>query len=130
MKTKKSPMNKLPGKQTSINKKEFLIFTVILVIGIIGFLIFGHTTTGHIFAHVGGLGIVGLLAGLSGFIARKKNYNYRKIFLLAFLLPIILGLIVVGIVYLAKGIVYCGGGVSLGVAVIFLITILLFRKSK
>ncbi len=121
--------NKVPGEAISLGKKVFLIFTIVLVIGIIGFLSFGHTLTGHIFAHVGGLGILGLLAGLSGIIARRKNYNYRTTFLLSFFLPILLGLVVVGLVFLSQGIVYCGGGVSLVVAVIILI-IVLFRKRK
>ncbi len=123
------PENK-PDIPKSKDKKIFLIFTATLVIGIIGLLIFGHTNTGHIFAHVGGLGIIGLLASLTGIVARKKNYNYRKIFLLAFFLPIILGLIVVVIVFITNGIVYCGGGVSLAVAVIILISILLIRRRK
>jgi hypothetical protein len=121
---------KIPGEIGSLETRVFLIFTVVLVIGIIGYFSFRNTLTGYIFAHVGGLGILGLLAGLSGIIARKKNYSYHNTFLFSFFLPILLGLVVVGIVFLSQGIVYCGGGVSLAVAVIILISILLFRKRK
>lgn len=130
METNQISQKKIPGKSISIDKKVFLIFSVVLIIGIIGYFSFRNTLTGYIFAHVGGLGILGLLAGLSGIIAGRKNYNYRKIFLLSFLLPIILGMLVVGLVFILQGIVYCGGGVSLIVAVIILICILLFRKRK
>jgi len=129
METNEIRQEKIPFEPISVSKKVFLIFAVVLLIGIIGFLSFGHTLTGHIFAHVGGLGILGLFAGLSGIIARGKNYNYHKTFLLSFLLPIMLGLLVVGLVFLSQGIVYCGGSVSLAVAIIILI-IVLFRKRK
>ena len=128
METNQISQKKILGKLISTDKKVFLIFSVVLLIGIIGFLSFGHTLTGHIFAHVGGVGILGLLAGLTGIVARRKNYSFRKTFLFGLFLPIILGLVVVGIVFISQGIVYCGGGVSLAVAVIILISILLLRK--
>lgn len=130
METNQIAQNKMSVTAILIAKRVFLIITVVLVIGIIGFLYFDYTPTGYIFAHVGGLGIIGLLAGLSGLIAGKKNYNYSKTFLLAFLLPILLGLIVVGIVFISNGIVYCGGGVSLAVAAIILIIVVLRKKNN
>ena len=120
----------MPGKIISLETRIFLIFSVVLVIGIIGYFSFHNTLSEYIFAHVGGLGILGLFAGLSGIIAKKKSRNYWKTFMLSFFLSIILGIIAVVLVFLSQGIMYCGGSVSLAVAVIILIIVLLRRNSK
>lgn len=71
--------------------------------------------------HVGGLGVVGLLACLAAYIAKKKGRDARAAFLLAGLLPIALGIVAVVLVYVTTGFVYCGGGVILLSAMIVIV---------
>lgn len=70
--------------------------------------------------HLGGLGIVGLLACLAAYIAGKKGRDPLKAFLWSSLLPIALGVVAVVLVYVGTGFVYCGGGVILLSAVLFI----------
>ncbi len=120
----------MPGKIISLETKIILIFSVVLVIGIFGYFSFYNILSDYIFAHVGGLGILGLFAGLSGIIAKKKSCKYRKTFMLSFFLSVILGIIAVVLVFLSQGIMYCGGSVSLAVALLILIIVLLKKRNK
>jgi uncharacterized membrane protein len=69
---------------------------------------------------MGGLAIVGLLACLAGFIAKKKRRNYKRAFVLSVVVPVILGGVSVVLAYALAGIVYCGGGVILAAALIMI----------
>jgi len=71
--------------------------------------------------HVGGLGVVGLLACLTAYIAGKKGRDPLKAFLWSSLLPIALGVVAVVVVSMRTGFVYCGGGVILLAAVLFIV---------
>jgi len=122
---KQYDQNKEPGGGITLESRIILLFLGLLIIGVIGYFSLGKFWIDSIFAHVGGLGIIGLLGGLAGIIAKKKGYDYWKAFLLVFILPIILGFIAVLLVQPMS----CGGSVSLAVALIMVI-IYSFTKRK
>ena len=71
--------------------------------------------------HIGGLGATGLLACASAAIARNKGYDYWRAWLLAFLAPLLLGLIAAYLVPLGEHEsrpAACGGSVSLALGLI------------
>ena len=113
-----------------LESKIPLIFLGILIISIISHLIFNYHWAEIIFNHLAGLGIVGLMACLAAFIAKKKAQNYRKAFLITFFLPIILGVIAVVLVFYLTGFKYCGGGVILAAGIVIVIYYSLVKKRK
>jgi len=80
--------------------------------------------------HLGGCGIIGLLACLAAIIVKRKRRNHRKAFLFSLLLPIGLGVAVVLVVLAQSGIVYCGGGIVLAVALLTVISTVFLTKRK
>ena len=96
------------------HRNILLLFIVLFIVGIIGY----FSTESHwiefTFAHLGGLGIVGVLGSFTGLIAMKKGFIYFKAFSLSLILPILFGSI---LVFLFKPIP-CGGSVSLAVSVL------------
>ena len=74
-----------------IPRKIPLIFTLLFLVSLIGY----FSTESHLieitFAHLGGLGIVGILGSIAGVIATKKGYTYLKVLSLVLILPILLG---------------------------------------
>ena len=104
-----------------MERKMPLLFLGMLIISIVGYFEFKDHWVGVFTNHLGGLGIIGLFASLSGIIAKKKGYNYRKVFVLSFILPIILGLDVSFMLFFLAGVEYCGGGVVLAAALIAII---------
>ncbi len=111
-------------------KRLAFLFLAFLVISVIAyFLLRGHWTF-IITNHLGGLGIIGLFACLTGYIAIRKGLNYTTAFRLSFFLPIILGLITAFIFSLGKDFIYCGGGISLLVSLIIPIIYLFINKRK
>ena len=79
--------------------------------------------------HIGGLGIAGLFACLSGFLAGRKGYDLQKTFYAALFIPVVLGIITVIIISIKFGFTYCGGGIILLASGIFAI-VSLFLKRK
>jgi hypothetical protein len=110
-----------------MRKLIFMLFVGMLVIGAAGYLVFSHPWLRYIFAHMGGLGIMGFLGLLAGTIAARKGYSFRKAFLLGFALPTLLGILAVVIVHFSGG-RGCGGIVSLGAS--FLVIALYFIARK
>lgn len=83
----------------------------------------------YVFAHTGALGVIGLLAGVAGFVAKKKQRSYWKAFALVTVLSIVSGLAAVLLFFAGEeGQLYCGGTVSLAVANILIIIYLLAKK--
>ncbi len=113
-----------PGNGEPKVSKMPVFFLVLLIISIVGYFSLEDHWMEYVFAHSGGLSIVGLFACLAGTIARKKGYGYRKAFYLAFLLPIIVGVLVV---FLSPS-VACGGSISLGIALITVVLYSLVRQ--
>jgi len=97
------------------------LFLGLLIISIIGYILLRDFRVGFVFAHLGGLSIVGLFACLAGAIARKKNHSYWKAFLLGLFLPIISGLVAVLVIFPPNPGLACGGSASLGVALLTVI---------
>jgi len=122
------------GKDLTSNfsweKRLPFIFLGFLAISIIGYFLLSNHWTIIITNHLGGLGIIGLLAYLTGFIAKRKGYNYKKVLRLSFFLPIILGFIAVIIISMRVNFFYCGGGVSLLTSLLIIMAYLLVKKRK
>lgn len=107
--------------------KMLLLFLSIFVIGFGGYAVFASLWIRYVFAHIGGLAVIGLFGCWSGALARKKGYCYWRAFFLGFLPPIILGIISVFIIH-ALGGHGCGGIVSLFFAVIVVFIYELVKK--
>lgn len=88
---------------------------------------------GFVLYHIGGLGTVGLLACASATIARNKGYNYRQTWLLALLLPVVLGLIAAYLVppgnHESRP-AACGGSVSLALGLVFVAVWAFMRRRR
>jgi energy-coupling factor transporter transmembrane protein EcfT len=83
----------------------------------------------YVFAHMGALGVIGLLACAAGVVARMKRRNYWRAFIIVTLLPIISGLVAVLIFLMGEeGHLYCGGVVSLAVSILLIVFYLLLKK--
>lgn len=91
-----------------------LIFLLLLIVSIVGYFYTDSHWVEFIFAHLGGLFIIGLMGYFSGFIAMKKGYRSRNALLIGIIYPIVFGFIAA---FLFEPI-SCGGSVSLGVAVL------------
>jgi lipopolysaccharide export LptBFGC system permease protein LptF len=106
------------------------IFLGLVVVGAAGSFIFDDRRVEAVANHLAGLGIVGLLACLAAYVARKKGRDPGTAFLLGSLLPIALGLVAVVIVYLTTRFVYCGGGVILLSSLLVIIGYSCMRKKR
>ena len=111
-----------------MKKRMFILFAGVLVIGIEGFYVFSDQWLRYVFAHAGGLGIMGFLGMLAGAIAARKGYNYTRALGLGFALPIMLGILAVLVVHGSGG-NGCGGIVSLA-ASFLVIAFYGFAKGK
>lgn len=107
-----------------------LVLLAMLILSTIGHYVFQDRLAQFIVHHVGGLAVVGLLASLASFIAKKKGRDYRRAFALSVALPYTLGAIAVIVVYFSAHIVYCGGGIILAAALAMIITYSCLRKKK
>jgi len=104
-----------------------LLWLGVSLFGLAGYIVLGGLWIRYIFAHVGGLGIIGLLACWAGAIAKKKGYSYRKAFFAGFVPPVVLGGVSACLVY-ALGGHGCGGIVSLFAAFVVVLFYLLAKK--
>ena len=83
----------------------------------------------YVFAHLGALGVIGLLASSAGALARKKRRGYWRAFSLVTVLSIISGIVAVLILLLGEEAhLYCGGSVSLAFAILIIIFYSLAKK--
>jgi hypothetical protein len=97
-----------------IGKRILLISIATLIICSVGyFSIDGHWVE-YVFAHLGGLSIIGLFGCCAGAISNKKGYGYWMAFILVMFLPLFIGTLAV---LLFKP-VSCGGSLSLAVAIL------------
>ena len=83
--------------------------------------------------HIGGLGAAGFLACASAAIARRKGYDYWRAWLLAFFLPLIVGLVAAYLVPPENNEsrpAACGGSVSLALGLIFIAVWALMRRRR
>jgi len=94
-----------------------LVFAAILAIGAAGYLAFPGHWPRYVFAHAGGLGIMGLLGLAAAALAGGKGRDPRRAFWLAFAPPILLGILAVLVVN-SRGGRGCGGIVSLAASLL------------
>jgi len=106
----------------------FLLSLVILIIGCIGYFSLPRGPIFYIFAHLGALGLLGLIGSAVGVMARKKGRSYWTAFFLGSLLPIAAGIVAVVLFELRTGHLYCGGAVSLMLAILVAIFYVLIKK--
>lgn len=104
-----------------------LLFLGLSVAGLAGYVTFANLWIRYIFAHIGGLGVIGLLACWAGAIAKKKGRGYWGAFSLGLMIPIILGIGSVGVVHILGG-HGCGGIISLLAAVGVILYYVLAKK--
>jgi hypothetical protein len=103
----------------------------LLLAGFVGGYALGGTWMSFVFYHIGGLGVLGILACGAGAIARGKGYSFRRIFWITLVLASVLGVIVT---YLwsppEDGIrpTACGGVVCLLVALTIIVTLTLMER--
>jgi hypothetical protein len=119
-----------PGSRRHMEKGAPLLFLGMLVMSIIG----SYAVEVHwgeiVVNHLGGLGVVGLLACLAAYIAKKKGRDHRRAFWLGILPPVVLGAVTVILVYFLADTVYCGGGVILAAAIAIIIGYACLKKKK
>ena len=124
----------LGNEMIDVNKFVRLLlyfFTAPLLLSVVAHVTLEYNWLKIITNHLGGLGITGLFACLSGFIAYRKGYDFRKTFYIALFVPISLGALVVIFFSIKSGITYCGGGVILLAAAVFaLVRLFLKRKTN
>lgn len=103
----------------------------VLLIGMIGYFSLPRETwIFYVFAHLGALGLLGLAGSLAGYVAIRKGRSYWKAFFLNSLFPLVVGVVAVLIFFLrAGGQLYCGGSVSLLIAVLMIVFYLLVRPT-
>ncbi len=111
-------------------KRMLLLFGGLLIIGAAGYFnLRGHWAF-YLFAHLGALGVVGLLGVAAASIGRIKGHDYVTALGIGVALPIALGVIAVFLVRFLgeKGVFYCGGAVSLAVALLIIVYYSVFRR--
>jgi hypothetical protein len=95
----------------------------LIIVGFGGGLALRDGWLSFVLYHIGGLGAAGLLACAAAAIARRKGYDYWRAWLLACLLPVLLGLIAAYLVPPGDNgsrPAACGGSVTLALGLIFI----------
>ncbi|MCP4580370.1 MAG: hypothetical protein GY839_02035 [candidate division Zixibacteria bacterium] len=108
---------KKEGMKKGLPSKWVLLSSLIaLIIGCIGYFSLDRgLPLFYTFAHLGALGVLGLIGGVASILARKKGRSYWMALLLSILLPIVAG--IVGALMIGNQ-VSCGGSLSLLIAII------------
>jgi len=96
--------------------RVLLLCVGLLVVGVAGYFAFRGLWVRYVFAHVGGLAIIGLLGCWAGVVAGKKGHGFWRGFLLAFVPPVVIGAVATLMVHLLGG-RGCGAVVSLPLAI-------------
>ena len=125
MKNSKETVRRTDGSPT---RWVLVSSLVIFIVGCIGYFSLPRGPIFYIFAHLGALGLLGLIGCAIGILARKKGYSYWTAFLLGCLLPVVAGLIAVVLFVQIQGHLYCGGAVSLALAILVAIFYALLKK--
>ena len=114
------------GRAASLQKGVLLASLIVLIIGVVGYFSLPRGTISmYVFAHIGALGLLGLIGGGVGALAQKKGRSYTTALLLGGALPIAVGLIAVAMV---RGQTPCGGSVSLAVALLVAVAYVSAKK--
>ena len=111
---------KEPGSGITRECSIFLLFIGLLIFGLAGYFALHNFGVRYVFAHIGGLAIIGLLGYWAGRIAKKKGYRFWKVLLFGFGIPVILGVFSVFLVHILGG-RGCGGSVSIIAALLVVI---------
>lgn len=131
---KRETVSGLPGQESAIRNRSGsrlpLVFLGMLIVGTAGRLTLDGRWVEAVANHLAGLGVVGLLACLAAYIAKKKRRDPRTAFLWGSLLPIVLGIIAVIVVHFTTGYVYCGGGVILAASLLVIVVYACVRKGR
>ena len=120
--------NKVPGDGNIKERRILLLFIGLLIFGLAGYFALHNFGVRYVFAHIGGLAIIGLLGYWAGRIAKKKGYRFWKAFLFGFGIPVILGVFSVFLVQILGG-RGCGGSVSI-IAALLVVVGCFFVKRK
>ena len=123
---KRNIQNKKSGNGIKMEIRILVLFLGLFVICIIGYFVFHDHSIRFVFAHLGGLGIIGLLGCLTGIIAKMKGYSYWQAFLFGLIIPIFFGVLAVLLFEPSS----CGGSTSLGVALLILIIYTIIKRRK
>ena len=126
-------MNQKEDSKATSSEKSIIVFSIgFFVVGTVGYFALQRDNwIFYFFAHLGALGVMGLFGSVAGVLARKKNRSYWLAFSLGFLLPIILSIVAVLIsLWGVNGQLFCGGTVSLIVAIIIVIFYSFLKKRK
>ena len=118
------------SKSVSRERAALLLSLGALIVGSVGYFTLQRDAwIFYFFAHLGALGVMGLFGCAAGALARNKQRSYGIAFSLGFLVPIVSGAVAV-LIFLwgVNGNLYCGGSVSLLVAVPIVVFYLLARK--
>ena len=123
-------MARRDDRRKSRERGMLLLSVVLLMVGLYGYLSLQRDAWAYYgFVHLGALGLMGLVGGAAGGLARKKSRDYWTAFALGSLIPIIAGAVAVGMYLVGEGgQLYCGGSVSLMTAVLVLVYYGLARK--
>ena len=98
----------------------------VLSVGVAGYLSLPRGSWGfYFFAHLGALGVVALFGCAAGFLARRRRRAFWTAFGVASLVPIAAGAIAVLVFWVKRGHLYCGGAVTLPVALLILMVYVL-----
>ncbi len=121
--------NERQSNRTPIEKRVLLLSLSILVIGSIGYFSMDRSLwLFYAFSHIGALGVMGLFGGMAGILAKRKGHSFWMAYSLCSLLPIIMGIVSVLAFLLTTGQLYCGGSISLVVAVLTIVIYTLVKK--
>jgi len=127
-------MRSLKGtqKQTKSHRKLTLLLCLGSVMtALAGYLLLNRGLwTFYAFAHLGALGVMGLICGAAAHLATRKHRDYWTAFALASVVPMLARIVaVLTISFREEGRFYCGGSVCLPVA-LFVTFFYLFAKKK
>jgi hypothetical protein len=117
--------------EVSCEKRVLLAALALLITGTVGYFMLPRGVwIFYFFAHLGALGVLGLFGCATGALARKKGRGYWRAFTLGFALPVATGVAAVLLYRLEDGErLYCGGSISLLVAML-MVVFYLFAKKK
>ena len=96
-----------------------VLFCNLLIIAIVGYSIATNPIIELVFAHLIGVGILGLYGSWSGAVAFNNGKSYAKAFLITFFIPIMVGFLAAYYVIPSDSGLPCGGAVSLSVGIFF-----------
>lgn len=125
-----SAREKGSGDRIRTENRIPLLFLGMLIVSIVGSLAVEQYWMEVVLNHMGGLGVVGLLACLAAYIAKKKGRDHRRAFVLGILPPVVLGAVAVFLVYVLADTVYCGGGVILAAAIAVIVSYSCLKKRQ